>query len=135
MSNLSKYRMAETGVLHLRDAGDEPMYAEGADGKPDLAKPMRWHGYGPGSKQYAKALNAKQNHNVDLLKRKGKTRESAEEATRSNAEFLAACTEKLENIDEAPVDVYMDQQLAFIRDQIAAFINETANFTPGSPKP
>jgi hypothetical protein len=127
--------MAETGVLHLRDASDEPMYADGADGKPDHSKPLRAHLYGPGSKQYAKAMNDKQNHNVDLLKRKGKTKESVEEFSRSNAEFLVACTASLENIDEAPIDVYMDQQLSFIRDQIAVFLNETNNFMPGSPKP
>ncbi len=135
MTSLTRFKMVETGVLHLRDAGDELMYAVDANGKPDLAKPMRWHGYGPGSKQYAKALNAKQNHNLDLLKRKGKTKETAEEAALSNAEFLAACTVKLENIDESPIEVYTDQQLAFIRDQIAVFLNETANFTPGLPKP
>lgn len=135
MSSLAKYRMAETGVLHLKDAGGELMYADGEDGKPDLSKPMRWHGYGPGSKQYAKALNAKQNHYVDLLKRRGKTKETAEEAVVSNAEFLVACTERLENIDEPPLAVFTDQQLSFIRDQIALFINETENFTPGSPKP
>jgi hypothetical protein len=135
MSSLTKYRMVETGVLHLRDAADEPMYADGADGKPDLTKPMRWHGYGPGSKQFADAMNAKQNHYVDLLKRKGKTKESAADASRSNAEFLAACTERLENIDEVPIDVFMDQRLSFIRDQIAVFQNETSNFTNGSVKP
>ena len=35
MSSLKKYEMAETAVLHLRDAADELMYADGADGKPE----------------------------------------------------------------------------------------------------
>jgi len=135
MSSLTKYRMVETGVLHLKDAAGEPMYADGADGKPDLSKPMRWHGYGPGSKQYAKALNAKQNHYVDLNNRKGKMKESVGEAALTNAEYLATCTERLENIDESPIEVFMDQQLSFIRDQIAEFQKETGNFTPGLPKP
>ena len=77
--NLSKYEMAETSVLHLVDAGDELMYADLPDGSgPDLTRPMRAHVFGPGSKQYARALNNRQNHNVDLLKRKGKTKETAE---------------------------------------------------------
>jgi hypothetical protein len=135
MSSLKKYEMTETSVLHLRDAGDALMYADGDDGKPDESKPMRVHLYGPGSKQYAQALNTRQNHGVDMLKRKGKTKESAEEATRTNAEFLAACTHSFENIDETPFDVYMNQKLSFIRDQIALHLNETANFTQGSAKP
>lgn len=138
--SLKKYRMVETGVLHLKDAGDELMYADGEDGRPDLSKPMRIHLYGPGSKQYAKAMNAKQNAHVDLLKRRGKTKESADEAIRSNAEFLCGCTHSFENIDSDAgkdgealyMEVYTDQGLSFIRDQVAAFLNETANFTPPS---
>ncbi len=131
MYSLSKYEMSETGVLHLRDAADNLMYADGADGKPDPTKPMRAHLYGPGSKQYAKAQNARQNHYVDLLKNKGKTKESAEDAMRSQAEFLAACTQSLENIDEAPIDVYTNVKLSFIPTQIGVWLNETANFTNG----
>jgi len=142
MSSLTKYRMAETGVLHLKDAEDALMYADGADGKPDLTKPMRIRLYGPGSKQYARALNERQNHNVDLLKRKGKTKESAEEAARTNAEFLAGCTQGFENIESDSgttgealwMETYTDQGLSFIRDQVAAFLNETSNFSTPSTK-
>lgn len=135
MSSLTKFEMEETGVLHLKDAGGVLMYADGADGKPDAAKPMRVRVYGPGSKQYAAATNSRANHNLDLMKVKGKTKESQEEAARVNAEFLVACTHSFENIDDAPIDVYMNQRLSFIRDQIALFLNETGNFTPGSPRP
>lgn len=135
MSSLTKFQMQETAVLHLKDANDEPMYADGTDGKPDPKKPMRVNLYGPGSKQYARALNEKQNHGVDLLKRRGKTKESAEDAMQSNAEFLAACTASFENIDDAPLDVYLNQKLSFIRDQIAVFLNETSNFTSGRTNP
>jgi len=140
MSSLTKYRMAETGVLHLKDAEDALMYADGADGKPDLTKPMRIRLYGPGSKQYARALNERQNHNVDLLKRKGKTKESAEEAARTNAEFLTGCTQAFENIESDSgttgealwMETYTDQGLSFVRDQVAAFLNETSNFSTPS---
>lgn len=135
MSSLTKYEMAETAVLHLRDAADNLMYADGADGKPDLTKPMQAHLFGPGSKQYAKAQNARQNHQVDLLKRKGKTKESAEDAANEQAEFLAACTQSFDNIEDAPIDVYRNQKLSFIREQIGVYLNETANFTQGSTKP
>jgi hypothetical protein len=144
MSSLKKYRMVETGVLHLRDAADAPMFAEGADGKPDKSKPCRIRVYGPGSQQYAAALNEKQNRGVDLLKQKGKTRETAEEAIQSSVAFLCDVTHSFENIESDPpgkkgrdlfMEVYTDQGLSFIRDQVMAFVNETANFSPPSSTP
>lgn len=134
MSSLKRFEMAETGVLHLRDAGNALMYADGENGEPDESKPMRVHLYGPGSKQYARAVNERANRQVDLLKSTGKTNESAEDATRLNAEFLTECTQSFENIDDKPMDVYANQKLSFIRDQIAAFVKETSNFTTPSRK-
>lgn len=140
MSNLTKYEMQETGVLHLRDAGDELMYADAENGEPDPAKPMRIHLYGPGSKQYAKALAARENRWIDKLKRKGKVAQSAEEKTREQAEFLAACTQSFENIESGSgatgealfVEVYTNLKLSFIATQVGVWLNETANFTKGS---
>lgn len=138
--NLSKYEMDESGVLHLKDAADELMYADGEDGKPDQSKPMRIHLWGPGSKQYARASNARANHHIDLLKAKGKVKESADEAAKSNAQFLAGCTKGFENIEGEPgqsvediaIAIYSNQRLSFIRDQVAVFIGETQNFTRSS---
>lgn len=143
MSSLKKYEMEETSVLHLRDAGDALMYADGENGEPDISKPMRAHLFGSGSKQYAKAINARQNHSVDLLKRHGKTKESAEDAAHTQAIFLAACTQSFDNVesetgaigDALSIEVYTNQKLSFIRDQIGVYIQDTANFTKGSMKP
>lgn len=144
MASLKRYELEEAPrPLHLKDGNDELMYADGENGEPDLAKPMRVLLYGPGSKQYARAQNAKQNHHLDLMKSKGKTKESAAEAAQSNAEFLADCTHSWENVDsenghdgrDLSMEIYLNQRLSFIRDQVAVFLNETANFTPGSKKP
>ena len=143
MSSLKKYELEEAAVLHLKDGGDDLMYADGADGQPDPAKPMRVHLYGPGTKQYAKAQNARQNHQVDLIKRKGRTRETAEEAAMENAEFLAACTKSMENMETESgatghdlfIEVYANRRLYFIAAQVGLFLNDTANFTQGSRKP
>lgn len=140
--NLKKFEMEETGVLHLRDAGDQLMYAE-TDGQPDESKPIRVHVYGPGSKQYAKAFNENANRQVDLMKAKGKTKETVEEATAANARFLTGCTKGWENVegesgatgDELSMEIYTNVRLRFIRDQVAAFVAETGNFTQGSSKP
>jgi hypothetical protein len=140
MSNLKRFEMEETGVLHLRDAGDELMYAEGEDGAPDLAKPMRIYLYGPGSKQYAKALAARDNRWIERMKRRGKVAQSAEEKVRDQAELLTACTQSFENLDTGSgatgealyLEVYTSLKLSFISTQANAFLNETANFTKGS---
>lgn len=133
--NLKSFEMEETGVLHLKDAGDAPMYANGEDGQPDLGKPIRVHVYGPGSKQYARAANEKANRHVDLMKAKGRTKESVEEATLANAKFLTGCTKGWDNVeldgetgDELSMAIYTNPRLSFIRDQVATYIAETANF-------
>jgi hypothetical protein len=55
MSDIRKFAVAPTSRLHFRSADDELMYAEGADGQPDLSKPIAANLYGPGSKQFARA--------------------------------------------------------------------------------
>jgi hypothetical protein len=141
--NLKKFEMEEAGVLHLKDAGDALMYVDDSDGKPDESKPIRVHVWGPGSKQYAKAKNAQENSQVDLLKAKGKTTETVEEATLKKARFLAAITKGWENVDsedgavgeDLSMEIYTNPRLLFVRDQVAAFTAETANFSPGSSRP
>jgi hypothetical protein len=142
MSDIRKHAVQQTGRLHLLDADDEPMFADKEDGTPDHARPMVAVLYGPGSKEYARASNEQQNHNVDLLKRKGKTKESAEEARRSSAKFLAGCTAALENVEydslsgnDLFVAVYSDIEIGFIADQVASYLRDWGNFTKGSSKP
>lgn len=141
MSSIKRYEMQETGVLHLKDSGDELMYADGPDGEPDLTKPMRVRVYGPGTAQYAKALNKRQNRQVEMLKQR-KVKETADEAIQEQAEFNAACTASFENIDsdhghsgyDLFMEIYCNQKLSFIRQQVGVYINETANFSPPSTK-
>lgn len=139
MSDIRKHAVEPTSRLHLRNAADEPMFADGEDGNPDPAKPMVAVLYGPGSKQYAKAAAARNNRLVDQLKRKGKTEKSAEEQARETAEFLAACTHSLENVDyDALQDeakhraVYADTTIGFIAEQVGKHIGEWGNFKKAS---
>jgi hypothetical protein len=137
--NLKQFEMEDAGVLHLRDAGDQAMYASVEGGEP---LPVKVHLYGPGSQQHAKATHARATRLVDLLK-KGKQKESIEESTLANARFLTACTKRWENVesdtgatgDDLSMEIYTNPRLSFIRDQVAGFISETANFTKGSSKP
>ena len=140
MSTLKQYEMLEIGIVHLRDASDEPMYAVGADGKPDLLKPIRVHVYGPGSKQYANAMSAKAARWLKHRERKGRADQTAEEKALDQTEFLVACTKEIENAESDTGatgaaffnEVYSNTRLSFIATQVMTYMNETANFTSGS---
>jgi hypothetical protein len=140
MSTLKQFEMQEVGIVHLRDANDAPMYATGADGKADLSKPIRVHVYGPGSKQYARAMSAKAARWLKHRERKGKADQTAEEKALDQTEFLVACTKEIENAESDTgatgaafyAEVYSNEKLSFIATQVAAYMNETANFTGGS---
>lgn len=121
--------VAPTSRLHLRDASEELMYSD--DGKAVCVNV-----FGPGSKQYAKAQAQQQNRMMDMLKRKGKTEQSAEQKREETAQFLSDCTESFENLsygdligDELKRAVYSDQSIGFIADQVAKHIGDWSNFS------
>jgi hypothetical protein len=123
--------VSATGRLHLRDAAEELLYTT-----EPTPREVAVNVYGPGSKQYAKAQAAQQNRAVDMLKRKGKTDQTAEQRRRENAEFLADCTESFENLEydgltgrELALAVYSDPTIGFIADQVAKHIGDWSNFS------
>ena len=139
MSNLKKYALVPTIIHHLRDGNDELMYADGPDGKPDESKPMRAHMYGPSTKAYANARAAQSNRSMDRLKKKGKSDMSSKDQIEETATFLAACTERLENVEvDSLTDkalhmaVYTDLDVCFIPAQLDRLLGDTANFTKAS---
>jgi hypothetical protein len=132
--DIRKFAVEPTSRLHLRDATDELMYADGDESKPICAIV-----HGPGSKQYAKAQAAQQNRIIDKLKRKGKTEQSADQIAAEKAEFLADCTAGFENLeydgltgDALARAVYGDTSIGFIADQVAKWMGDWSNFTKGS---
>lgn len=138
-SNLKKFALISTIIHHLLDGDENPMYADGADGQPDMSRPMRAHMFGPGTKQYAKAQAAQSNRSMDRFKKKGKANMTAEEQSVERATFLVACTAQLENIevdelvgDALAMAVYTDIEVCFIPMQLDKLISDTANFTKAS---
>jgi len=132
--DIRKFAVEQTATLHLRDADDELMYADG-----DKAKPVILRMYGPGSKKYAEAQARQSNRLMDKLKRKGKSDQTAEQRAGESAEFLADCTQGGENLEygeltgrEMLIAIYADESIGFIADQAAKFINDWANFTKPS---
>ncbi|WP_332859366.1 hypothetical protein [Janthinobacterium svalbardensis] len=137
--DIRKFAVEETAVLHLKDANDELMYADGADGKPDTNKPMRIKLYGPGSKKFAKVQAANNNKLFTRLKKKGKEDQSADDKAQESADTLTALTHSFENIgyDELGGEalhraVYLDTSIGFIATQVNAHLNDWANFTKAS---
>ena len=141
MTDIRKFAVEETGVIHLRDGDDELMYADDAQGKPDKSKPMQIVVFGPGSKTFARAQAAQNNKVMERLKRKGKTEQTAAERAAETAEFLAACTKSFENIEYDKLEgealfkaVYADSSIGFIADQVNKHLGDWANFTKGANK-
>lgn len=132
--DIRKFAVEPTGRLHLRDANDELMYADG-----DLSKPMVINGYGPGSKNYANAQAGQQNRMIDKLKSKGKANQTAEQKANEVAEFLADCTVSFENIEhggltgrDLSMAVYSDISIGFVAEQFNKWLGDWGNFSKGS---
>jgi intracellular sulfur oxidation DsrE/DsrF family protein len=133
--DIRKFSVEETGVIHLRSADDELMYA-------DDGKNIEIVVYGPGSKQFAKAQAAHQNKLMELLRKKGKSQRSPQDAAEDQAEFLAACTKEFRNIEYDGLtgqdlfkSVYADLSLGFIADQVNKHLGDWSNFSkPASKK-
>ena len=139
MTDIRKFAVEETAVLHLKDANDELMYADGADGQPDTNKPMRITLYGPGSKKYAKVQAANNNKLFTRLKKKGKEDQSAEDRAQESADTLTLLTHSFENISYDALAgealhraVYLDTSIGFIATHVNAHLNDWANFTKAS---
>lgn len=137
--NIKKFAVEATSRLHLRNASDELMYADGADGKPDMSKPMIVILYGPGSNPYQLAQAANSNRMVEKLRRKGKVEQSAQERTAEQADWLCACTQGFENVEYENLTgeamaraIYSDHKIGFVADQVAKHIGDWSNFTKSS---
>lgn len=127
--NINSKEVSETTLLHLVDpATDEKMYADEKE-----KEPLTIELYSKGSKQYRNALAA--------VKRKGVKRnnkvQSLETDIEDNAEFLATVSKVAANFDmngkpidsyEAFKELYGNPKLFWIRDQVDATIQDTANF-------
>ncbi len=132
--DIRKFAVSPTTRLHLRDANDEPMFADEAKTQ-EIAVKL----YGPGSKTYAKAKAAQNNRLLEKLKRKGKAEQTAEQTAEEVAELLAACTEGFEHLEYGQLTgaalakaVYADQSIGFIADQVNKHLGDWANFTKPS---
>lgn len=138
--DIKKFAVSLTTRLHLRDSAGELMYAENADGTPDLSKPMAVNLFGPGSKEYVKAQTEQNNRIVQRLKKKS-TDQTPEQAVAEKAKFLSGCTGSWENVEcdglsgtALSIAIYSDSEIGFISEQVGTHIGEWANFSKPSTK-
>lgn len=117
-----------SGRLHLKDKNGELLFDE--NGK-DVAVNV----HSPGTKQYAKAEAAKNNRMIDIMKKKGKTDQSADSKNEDDALFLADVTIDFENLEYEELQgrhlamaVYQDYSLRHIRAQINEYLTDYSNF-------
>jgi len=134
--DLGKYadeNIVETAVIELNDERESPWFDENG-------KRIWVELWGPGSRQYAIAQAQQSNRMIDKLKRRGKSEYSADDKSREQAEYLAACTVRFSEavtlgdltgrkLHEA---IYGHPKLGFIAEQVAEHLGKWSNFTKDS---
>ena len=137
MFDITTLSAAETSTVELLGGDDALLYD-------DKGKALSITVYGPGTKIYQKAQARQQNQLMDKIKKRGKMDQSAEDKLTEQAEFLAACTVSFNGFAYPPAQgtegpehfrkAYADPSIGFIAAQVAAHINDWANFTKSSAK-
>jgi len=135
MFDITKLAATETSIVELVGGDDAPLYD-------DKGKRLSITVYGPGTRVYQRAQQRQQNQLMDKIKKRGKMDQSAEEKLAEQADFLAACTVSFNGFTYPPADglegqdlfrkAYVDPSIGFIATQVAAHINDWANFTKSS---
>lgn len=128
--DIKKFAVSETARMVLKDGKGDAIEEAG--------KQSAIVFYGPGSKQFARALTAQNNRTVARLSKNGGTDQTPEEKAENDVKFLVDCTHSFENIDYDKLEgaglykaVYMDRSIGFIADQSSAFLGNWSNFTKG----
>lgn len=129
--NVSKYEAAETAILEVKDiTGAAPLIGEGG-------QPVTIEVYGPGSEQAVKAdAEIAQNNKTRIFAAvRGKEPKNAAALERDDhTRKLTACTKALNNfpIPGGAKALYENPRLGFIRQQVAEFQVDWANFPNAS---
>ena len=121
--DLSKYETVDTAQLVVQNPKGGDLLGEGG-------LPVVINLYGMGSKQYVNAKykldNANQMRSLAMLRNNKPA--NAEDVAKSEAEFLAAVTQSIENFPVDPLTLYSNPKLAYIKSQVDKFVGDTENF-------
>lgn len=127
--DIAAFEAADTSLLNVLDIRGDPLFVDGNVVTIEL--------YGPGSNEYAKAqarLNDILTSRSFMAMRGKPVRETMEESRAPLVDKYVACTKALNNfpIEGGARALYENPKLTYITDQVARFIEDWANFTPGS---
>lgn len=121
--DLSKYETVDTAKLVVQNPKGGDLLGEGG-------LPVVINLYGMGSKQYVNAKykldNANQVRSIAMLR--NNKAPNPEEVAKSEAEFLAAVTQSIENFPVDPLALYSNPKLGYIKSQVDKFVGDTENF-------
>ena len=121
--DLSKYETVDTAQLVVQNPKGGDLLGEGG-------LPVVINLYGMGSKQYVNAKykldNANQVRSIAMLR--NNKAPNPEEVAKSEAEFLAAVTQSIENFPVDPLALYSNPKLGYIKSQVDKFVGDTENF-------
>lgn len=121
--DLSKYETVDTARLVVQNPKGGDLLGEGG-------LPVVINLYGMGSKQYVNAKykldNANQVRSIAMLRNNKPA--NPDEIFKSEAEFLAAVTESIENFPVEPLALYSNPKLGYIKTQVDKFVGDTENF-------
>ncbi|MFA7278909.1 MAG: hypothetical protein WC100_02330 [Sterolibacterium sp.] len=129
--DITKFELEETATLTVQNAkGDDDLI--GADG----INPVQIVGYGGGSRQMVKAQHKagmQAQLRLQAMMRGKVDKRSGETADAEMVEKLVACTKEIINFPVPAAELYANQKLGYITKQFVKFLDEDANFLPGSP--
>jgi len=126
--NLKSLQLADTTIVHLKNADGSYLYADEAE-----KEPLEVEVFGRSSKQMRNYLIAAEKKKA----KRGKRTATPEEAQEDNAEFFAAITKSVKNFDlgDGPLTtqddfkkMYLDPALYFVVDQISETLGDSEVF-------
>ena len=126
--DISTLAAAETGTLELVTPGGDELLN-------DKGEPCTITVFSPGTKQYQKALSAKNRAVYEFVKRGGRKMKDGEQRE-IDARFLADITASFNGFGYKDLKgyemfnaLYSDETIGFIAEQVNAFVNDWGNFT------
>jgi hypothetical protein len=130
-TDFSAFFLQPSAVVNIELPTGGPLLFEG--------RPVRVHVHGPSSAEFTAASDAQQRFiasQVQLKKGMVKSGIDPEEARQQDVRFLTAITISVENFPYpgGTAAIYLERGLAYIPEQVRAYLNDQSNFFPGKPK-
>lgn len=125
--DFSKFRLAESGTLEVKDAKGNVIEFEG--------KPLTFEFHSPASSKFVFAKfkfdNANNARNIAMFQNKP-TKDAAEQQAKDEAEFLASITKSLgdwESFPNGALGLFSDAGYVYIKNDVMKYIGAYENFT------